>query len=427
MSSGRTVRIGVLIPQLEDRYHSRISDQILRFFDGSGVEVFIFVGRTLRSTRNNQNQANYIYRMASASRLDGLLVVASSLANDLPAGEFLPFLDRYAPLPIVLHGWHHPRHPGVMIDNRSGMKELMEHFIKVHGMRQIAFLSGPPHNQDAAERLESYRRALEDAGIAYDPRLVVEGGFNYQYGRSAVRELLDGRGLLPRVIVAANDEMALAVSDELQERGIAVPDQVALGGFDNIQETEFRIPPITTVEQPLEQVTRTACQLLLDLVDGKPVPVYSLLPTRLVVRQSCGCSFHPLQQGPSAQPAVRQDGDGHHALDQVLFAALRERFEPVRPEWPLMEPVIRDLLGRVRSLRRSRETPQALIQAAQGWFFQRFRMGVSFSVWKLVLQEMQLILDALGFGQFGDRSWLGLVFRELFILVQELVLLEYKI
>lgn len=121
------------------------------------------------------------------------------------------------------------------------------------------------------------------------PALIIEGNFRPDSGSIAAKILLDKRKVYFDGIVAANDMMALGAIDMLLKRGIAIPRDVSVVGFDNISHSEFKIPPITTVKQPLYEEGRTAASLALSRANGFSVQDIISLPTELIVRQSCGC------------------------------------------------------------------------------------------------------------------------------------------
>jgi LacI family transcriptional regulator len=169
------------------------------------------------------------------------------------------------------------------IDNRKGAYEGIRHLIEL-GHRRIAHIAGPTSHPDAIERLEGYRAALEDANIPFDPSLITVGDYMEQSGVLAVESLL-ARGALFTAIFAANDQMAYGASVALYRRGIRVPHDVSLVGFDDLPSSSYFTPPLTTVRQPGPEMGWEAARLVLALLEGynyTPEP----LSTRLVVRES---------------------------------------------------------------------------------------------------------------------------------------------
>ena len=177
----------------------------------------------------------------------------------------------------------------LLIDGDTALREGVRHLVEVHDYRRIAFLAGPAGNPEAQARLRVYRGTLAGYDLAPPDELIAPGDFKYEAGVDAVAILLDQRGVAFDAIVVANDQMALGVIDALRARGVRVPRDIAIIGFDDIQESRYTAPPLTTIRQPLRQQGRLAIETLLRRLSGEPVPDVLTLPTELVIRRSCGC------------------------------------------------------------------------------------------------------------------------------------------
>ena len=174
----------------------------------------------------------------------------------------------------------------IAIDNSSGVRGLTRHLIEKHARRRIAFVSG--HGREADQRLAGYRAGHRDRGMMPDESLVIRGDFRFSAGQDAVAELFDG-GARCDAIVAANDWMALGALEALRARGIRVPEDVAVVGFDDIDEARFATPPLTTVRQSPRQLGIEAVRMVLDGLRGGEARGDVVLETLPKIRQSCGC------------------------------------------------------------------------------------------------------------------------------------------
>jgi LacI family transcriptional regulator len=178
----------------------------------------------------------------------------------------------------------------VAADNFSGSAAVITHLIAEHGRRRLFHVDGPPNSPDAGER----RLALEHV-LRGNPQcqLVgsVQGIFSVRSGQQAGEALLARhRGALPDAVVCANDQMAIGVLRAFATAGVRVPDEVAVVGFDDIYPSSLLDPPLTTVYQPMRKLGERACARVLDrIADSGLSPAVELLPTELVLRQSCGC------------------------------------------------------------------------------------------------------------------------------------------
>jgi DNA-binding LacI/PurR family transcriptional regulator len=229
--------------------------------------------------------ARPVERYLSPQHVDGVLLL--SLHGDDP----LPRLLRERGLPVVLGG----RPTGdydvasVDVDNIGGARAGVAHLIE-RGRRRIATITGPRDMGAGQDRLDGYRRALDDAGIDVDEALVAEGDFSEASGVVAMRSLLERRPDVDAVF-AANDLMALGAARVLAETGRSVPGDVALVGFDDSPMARVTRPQLSSVRQPVEEMGREMADLLIQLISdevGVDVAgeVRRLLSTELVVRQS---------------------------------------------------------------------------------------------------------------------------------------------
>jgi PAS domain S-box-containing protein len=182
----------------------------------------------------------------------------------------------------------------LFVDSYEGMHSAIVHLIEAHGYRRLAFISGPEGNFYAQERHQAYTDALKAHGLPLNPNLVTPPvPWGVSTGMKSMRLLLDERRLRPQAdfeaIVAASDHLLLGVLETLRERGIQVPRDVGAVGFDDIMEGRVSIPPFTTGVRSSYEVGYQAVETLLALIEGTPVPGKTIVPSRLVIRQSCGC------------------------------------------------------------------------------------------------------------------------------------------
>jgi DNA-binding LacI/PurR family transcriptional regulator len=174
----------------------------------------------------------------------------------------------------------------VKSDNTDGARQATEHLLTL-GHRQIAFLTGSIHDLAGLERLLGCQQALAQAGIAPDPGLVRQSGWNVDESYEAAKALLIERRDFT-AIVAGSDFMAIGILRALTEQGLRVPDDVSLIGFDDIEFCQYTAPPLTTVRQNRVEMGRGAVQRLIAMVEGKEEVNALVVPTQLVVRQSTG-------------------------------------------------------------------------------------------------------------------------------------------
>ncbi len=184
---------------------------------------------------------------------------------------------------------HVARATAVSLDDRHGGEVATRHLLDAHEVRRIAHISGPLGHQSAQDKLTGYRNALMASAIAPEPALEVEGDYSDESGARAVEELVR-RGTSFEAIFAANDQMALGAREALQAIGLSVPGDVLLVGYDDIPLARYVEPALTSVQGDMAEVGSVAALRLLELIGGRlPDQPVTLLPTELVVRNSCGC------------------------------------------------------------------------------------------------------------------------------------------
>ncbi|MGI8521795.1 MAG: LacI family DNA-binding transcriptional regulator [Nocardioides sp.] len=218
-------------------------------------------------------------------KVDGLVVLAGSLgAKDLEAIS--------AAVPVVVLAAHPTRNKldFVEADNRGGADAATRHLLEEHGLTDLAYVAGPARSPDSRERFVGFADALKAVGLSAPTAPEAHGGFTQAGGARAAEELLGKRRKAPQAIVFGNDEMAVGGAATLRARGLRVPDDIAITGFDDIASARHVEPTLTTVRQPMRDIGETAVRTLLDRIAEPDAPRHTImLPTSLVVRASCGC------------------------------------------------------------------------------------------------------------------------------------------
>jgi len=291
--SDTSPRIGFLVDSLLSRYQVRLFNAVKREARERGARVIGFQGSYLRNPTEPRLvfDGSFLYELVSTGSVDGLLVAANILASGVGVDPVRALCDKSG-VPVVSFG-ELPGYSQVEVDTQRGLKSLIDHLVRVHGRRRLAFIRGTPENPDSVERERVFRAALAALGVPVVEEWILPGTFLESAGQAAVRELFDRRRVEPSAIdgiVAANDQMAVGAARELAARGLNVPKDVAVVGFDDDEHARSFSPPLTTVAQPLEHLGRRAVSLLFDRIAGRSVPERTLLDATPVYRRSCGCN-----------------------------------------------------------------------------------------------------------------------------------------
>ncbi|MFQ6066789.1 MAG: LacI family DNA-binding transcriptional regulator [bacterium] len=220
-----------------------------------------------------------------AKQIDGLILTSTRSSDNLSQ-----YAKEGCPLVLVNRGLSPDRFDFVGIDNVASAKMVIDHFIKL-GHQRIAFIGGEPASSASFGRYEGYRSALEQAKISYSDSFIKTGYLKYSGGYRAMKSLLQ-TSPSPTALFCANDMMALGAMDACLEKGIKVPQNLAIVGFDDIWVASLKSVQLTTVRQPRYLMGVKAVDLMIERIMGKRVEIKRvMLPTKLVVRRTCGANL----------------------------------------------------------------------------------------------------------------------------------------
>jgi signal transduction histidine kinase/DNA-binding LacI/PurR family transcriptional regulator/CheY-like chemotaxis protein len=254
------------------------------------ANAILFAGYVL-DVPSFERQRNVLYELIDVERVDSLVVWSSSLDAIIGAEGMKRFCQQFHPLPLVSVERTIEGFPSALMDDYQGVYAAMIHFIEQHGYGRIAFISGPKNHAGAQERYRAYAEALAHHGLSLDPDLVTPptSHWNDEESRAIFTQWLDERTPDFEALMGVNDNYTLVALEVLEARGIRVPDDVAAAGFDDIPPSASLTVPLTTIRPPFYELGWKAAEMALNLAAGIPVAAHTALPTKLIVRQSCGC------------------------------------------------------------------------------------------------------------------------------------------
>lgn len=280
LASGRTHTVGLVICHAE---HLVVDAFIPQTLYGMNQVAHEHGFRVLVEAVEDVTRPDAYHELVRAKQIDGLIVL-NPRRDDLRLPQLVN--DEF---PVVTLGTIPGCDPvRVLTPEVDLARQATEHLLRL-GHRRIGHVTFAPRVYLATDsRLRGYRAALEDAGIGADERDVADGAFSAESGAAATRALLDARPDIT-ALFCGNDTIAIGVLHALSERGLRVPDDVAVVGYDDIPTARFLTPPLTTVRSPAVEHGQRAMELLLDMIEGRPITERQvLLEAALVVRRSCG-------------------------------------------------------------------------------------------------------------------------------------------
>jgi DNA-binding LacI/PurR family transcriptional regulator len=270
----KTLTIGVVVTTIADPFVSEVVTGIELAANDSGYSVFL-----ADSNADPAREKSVVHSFAER-RVDGIVVTSSRVG-----ALYTPLLSEMM-VPIVLINNQHPGQfvHSVMIDNVPASREATDHLIRL-GHRRIAYVGDKYGHQSDAERCAGYREALELAGLPFLPELAVLGDGKPEGGGLAMEKLLDLPDP-PTAVFCYNDMTALGVLRSVHTRGMRVPEDVSLIGFDDVFFVSYTQPQLTTVRQPMRRMGWMAMESLLKLMSGQPSGEAVKVPAELIVRES---------------------------------------------------------------------------------------------------------------------------------------------
>lgn len=271
--------IGLILPDISDEFFS----ELIKGVDEATYEHNYFT--IVISTHRYMKLEDTLNSVLRNGLLGGIILLVPNIDKNLKnilSQTKIPFV-------IISGGMHSTNYDVVSIDNYQGAYDMTNYLIKKCRYKKIAHISGPKENDDAKIRLRAFKDACKENDIIIPNNFLVEGDFTRESGLRIGMELLKLKNK-PEVIFAANDMMALGCYDAAARKGLAIPDDIAVVGFDNIFVSQYLSPPLTTVSAQIEDEGKKAAELIIEKINSKNLinthPKKIKIATELIIRNS---------------------------------------------------------------------------------------------------------------------------------------------
>lgn len=277
LAGQRTKLLGVVFPEIGTGFWA----DILKGLDAAAHDYGYHILTAF--SHGGPDERNLALRLLGEGRIDALVVMNLRLGD-----EFAREAQRYAiPLILIDRPLRVAGFGSVTMDNIGGARAAMAH-LYAHGHREVVLLAGDLDTYDAQQRLEGCRQAAAEAGVAWDAKRVWAGSFAEESGRQLVHEWLSQGHRPPSAMFCFNDNLAIGAMDALAAHGVVVPRDTAVVGFDDLAVA--RHLGLSTVRVPVLDLGRAAAESAIHALRGEAFEHHRVLPTQLIVRQSCGCA-----------------------------------------------------------------------------------------------------------------------------------------
>lgn len=291
-------KIGVFMGDVTRDYQKDVLQAIFKEANKLGYTVFCFAnfGAYGDKVLYAEGERGIVY-LPDLTQLDGIIVGEDTF--DVPGmeNEIYEYLKKNAKCPVVYLRVAREEFYRVVMDEGEAIRNMIRHFTKFHKFRDICFMTGAFDRLDARRRYQGYLDVMREEGIEVTDHMVFFGDYWREKGREAVDWFLEGRepGNYPQAIICSNDYMALSVCEELQHRGIRIPEDICVSGYDDVTEGREYHPSLTTARVPFDEMGKRAVQIIEEVQHGQTPELATTFVPTLCFRQSCGCHEQALE------------------------------------------------------------------------------------------------------------------------------------
>ncbi len=283
--------IGVFISSVYDGYQEELSKGISIRAQELNYNLVFFTNFGGYDAYEYDKGEVKIADLPLYEELDGIVMAPDTMAVEGLEQRIMDQIGRRSKCPVVSVRKKHDEYYNVLVDDNNVLENIIRHFIEVHGFTKLNFLAGPEGYIDSDKRLGSYKRILAEYSIPVEEERIYYGDFWKHLGKNAVDLWLSNPDTMPQAIICANDYMAITVAGALEERGISVPDMIAVSGFDDISDASELSPSITTATMSGIDMGIEALNKIDRVNKGLVEENISYIQSTTIIRESCGCEY----------------------------------------------------------------------------------------------------------------------------------------
>ena len=288
MLNGRKT-IGIILFDITGYYQQQLVHTLSKTASKRGYNLLTFSAFTIygSDTKNAAGEHNILH-LIPYEQLDALIVCHDTFNSNEAVEELWKLVTERCQAPIIsirkkVNGCYN-----ILVEDTDAIPAFVRHFHDVHHFDRIAFMSGPYNHPDAIFRLEKYKEAMAELGLDCPEEYIFEGNFWRDCALDAAKHFMSLKKR-PQAIVCANDYMALSLCKELTLQGYSVPHDIAISGFDDVRDARANVPPLTTRYVSVPDMAEKAMETIDTLLNGKEAPACTFVPTKIIIRNSCGC------------------------------------------------------------------------------------------------------------------------------------------
>ncbi|MGC8764758.1 MAG: SpoIIE family protein phosphatase [Brevinematia bacterium] len=286
------ISIAFQLPDISEEY----PDLLLKGAYSAAKELDITLSviniEPIDSPYDYRYQTNFLFELLESEFFDAVILASCTLSNYITKSNFNSLVEKLKNKPLVSLGILVESATSILIDNKTAILNVIEHLVKIHEKKKIAFIKGPLNNIEANERLNAFVESILKFDIPFNERLIFEGDFSINSGEKVAEQILESKMEID-AIITANDNMAIGLIRKLKEEGIKIPEHIAVVGFDDIESAKYLKPSLSTIKQPIYKQGYIAVKSAFELIKNGTNPGTIYLPCFFMARESCGCGKLP--------------------------------------------------------------------------------------------------------------------------------------
>lgn len=353
MRDKRNINVGLLVNSIHNDYSTLLCKGAAVSAEELGVNLLIVPGRELNYTWDNieinrfEYQNNVLYSYVTEENIDVLLVSLGTVGFFLSSEEKKEFLDRYKGIKTITMESEIEGYPSIVFGN-EGLREEIEHIIKVHNRKKIAFISGPKTNSVANERLQLYRDIMKENNLQVCENYIAYGDFT-DYCDTVIEDFLErNTDNIPEAICCANDSMVVSVKRVCAKRGLRLGKDILVTGFDDAVFANVMDPPLTTVKSNIMSMGYQAVRSAVSYFRTGHMEK-TFVKTSLIVRQSCGCDTESVRLAETKE--IRSEFEKNQFVRNITEYALKKSTLDIIPaaQTEAIEKFVSDVYDRILS------------------------------------------------------------------------------
>ena len=291
-------KIAIFLGEIGREFQKLLMESMKNIACGKGYDIFVFndFGSFMSTTLFDLGERDVI-NIPDFSEYEGIISLPDTYDIDGMERLLLEKIKKQTNCPVVSIRNGSTDTYRVVFDNFGTIYEMTNHFLKDHGFTNICYMSGPLSYEDSRDRLAGFKAAMTDAGLEVSDDIIIEGDFWKRKSKDAADKFLKAYDGKTQAIICANDYMAMGLIEELASRGIRVPEDIAITGFDEVVEGMMTAPTLTTVAIPIREMTVNAINIIESVNKGESVPMETRITGDIHKKCSCGCNHidNPMQ------------------------------------------------------------------------------------------------------------------------------------